>query len=59
MKKTDASERLQFIRTLWERLGHLRPKSPEYNAVTEQIRKEADAFRKLVESQTQEDQEQE
>ena len=55
VKGVDERARLAHIQTLWEQLARLRENSLEYNAMVRQIRKEADAFRKLVESQTPED----
>jgi predicted nucleic acid-binding Zn-ribbon protein len=58
-KGVDERERLAHIQTLWEQLARLRENSTEYEAMVRQIRKEADAFRKLVESRTTRDKEEE
>jgi hypothetical protein len=47
--------RLERIRTLWEELARLNENSAKYNALVREIRKEADAFRKLVEARTPKD----
>ena len=48
----DERVRLQRIKTLWEQLARLNENSAKYNALVRQIRKEADAFRQLVEART-------
>ena len=58
-RSVDERARLAHIQTLWEQLARLRENSVEYKAMVRQIRKEADAFRKLVESQSQTDSEKE
>jgi hypothetical protein len=50
MKGIDERARLERIHTLWEQLARLRENSLEYKAMVRQIRKEADEFRRLVES---------
>ena len=52
VKGVDERARLAHIQTLWEQLARLRENSAEYKAMVRQIRKEADAFRKLVEART-------
>jgi hypothetical protein len=52
VKGVDERARLAHIRTLWEQLARLRENSIEYKALVRQIRKEADAFSKLLESRT-------
>ena len=52
----DEQARLQRIKTLWEELARLNENSAKYNALVRQIRKEADAFRQLVEGRTPKDQ---
>jgi hypothetical protein len=49
-KGVDERARLAHIQTLWEQLARLRENSIEYKALVRQIRKEADAFRRLAES---------
>jgi hypothetical protein len=49
-KRVDEEARLDQIRSLWVQLARADEKSKEYRAVVRQIRKEADAFRKLVEA---------
>jgi hypothetical protein len=53
----DERTHLARIQTLWEQLARLRENSIEYKAMVRQIRKEADAFRKLLESRLPEDNE--
>ena len=55
VKGADERARLAHIRTLWEQLARLRENSIEYKAMVRQIRKEADAFSKAVESRTPKD----
>jgi len=52
----DEQTRLDRIKTLWEQLARLNENSTKYNALVREIRKEADAFRKLVEARTPKDQ---
>lgn len=59
VKGVDERARLAHIQTMWEQLARLRENSTEYKAMVRQIRKEADAFRKLVESRTPTDEEKE
>jgi len=59
VKGVDEQARLAHIQTLWEQLARLRENSIEYKAMIRQIRKEADAFRKLVESRPPTDREEE
>ena len=55
VKGVDERARLAHIRTLWEQLARLRENSIEYKAMVRQIRKEADAFSRAVESRTPKD----
>ena len=48
-KGVDETTRLEHIKMLWEQLARLDENSGKYNALVREIRKEADAFRKLVE----------
>ena len=59
VKGVDERARLARIQTLWEQLARLRESSIEYKAMVRQIRKEADQFRRLVESRTPRDKENE
>jgi parvulin-like peptidyl-prolyl isomerase len=52
----DEQARLERIKTLWEQLARLNENSAKYNALIREIRKEADAFRKLVEARSPKDQ---
>jgi hypothetical protein len=52
----DEQARLERIKTLWEQLARLNENSTKYNALVREIRKEADAFRKLVEARRPKDQ---
>jgi len=54
--EVDEQTRLDRIKTLWEQLARLNENSAKYNALVREIRKEADAFRKLVEARTTKDQ---
>lgn len=55
-KGVDEQARLERIKTLWEQLARLNENSAKYNALIREIRKEADAFRKLVEARSPKDQ---
>ena len=59
VKGVNERARLAHIQTLWEELARLRENSTKYEAMVRQIRKEADAFRSLVESGTSKDKDQE
>jgi hypothetical protein len=56
VKGIDEQARLERIKTLWEQLARLNENSAKYNALVREIRKEADAFRKLVEARSPKDQ---
>jgi hypothetical protein len=55
-KGVDEEARLERIRTLWEQLARINENSTRYEALIREIRKEADAFRMLVEARTPKDQ---
>ena len=55
-KGVDEQTRLERIKTLWEQLARLNENSAKYNALVREIRKEADAFRKLVDARAAKDQ---
>ena len=48
--RADEEARLDQIRSLWVQLARANEKSKEYRALVRQIRRQADAFRKLVEA---------
>jgi hypothetical protein len=52
----DEQARLQRIKTLWEELARLNENSAKYNALVREIRKEADAFRQLIDARGPKDQ---
>jgi hypothetical protein len=49
----DVETRLAQIRALWVQLTQANERTEEYRALVQQIRKEADAFRKLVDARRQ------
>jgi hypothetical protein len=48
--RSDEEARLDQIRALWIQLAQASEKSKEYRDLVQRIRREADAFRKLVEA---------
>jgi hypothetical protein len=52
----DEQARLARIKTLWVELARLNENSARYNALVREIRKEADAFRQLIDARTPKDQ---
>jgi hypothetical protein len=47
----EADARLAVIKALWEQLARLHANSRRYEELVQEIRKEADAFRKYVDAQ--------
>jgi uncharacterized coiled-coil DUF342 family protein len=54
--RVDEQAILERIKTLWEQLARLNENSAKYSALVREIRKEADAFRQLVEGHAPKDQ---
>jgi len=54
--RVDEQAHLERIKTLWEQLARLNENSAKYTALVREIRKEADAFRQLVEDRAPKDQ---
>ena len=52
----DEQARLARIKTLWVELARLNENSAKYNALVREIRKEADAFRQLINARAPKDQ---